>query len=153
MQFQFLTREGQQTLAFYSCILAAGSYSRVAVACDDGCLRIFRIEADEHGLIYESSLPALKHRLLSVTWHPNAKTLVTGTSDGSLHAWDTSSKREILRVHTGKSFASPVRLGHYDRYKAFTTLHFLTVRNSLMRSGCLFKQFLVENIQELVPEL
>lgn len=80
----------------------AGGASRLAVACDDGCLRLFCADKAEQGLLYEGSMPSLKHRLLSVAWHPNAKSLVTGTSDGSLHAWDVGSKREILRVHTGE---------------------------------------------------
>lgn len=74
---------------------------RLAVACDDGCLRLFRIESGQDGLIFEASLPALQTRLLSVAWHPNGSVAYTGTSEASLHAWDVQTRREIIRIHTG----------------------------------------------------
>ena len=81
--------------------LHTGLQDSVAVACDDGCLRLFGIEEGEPGLLYQSSLPHLEGRLLSVAWHPMGKIAVVGTSQGTLHAWDTSNKREVLRIQTG----------------------------------------------------
>lgn len=78
------------------------------MACDDGCLRVFRIEDGQNGLIYDYSLPPLPYRLLSVAWHPNGKILYSGTSEASLHAWDTGARRELFRIHTGKSLLFPV---------------------------------------------
>lgn len=76
--------------------------SRVAIACDDGCLRLFKAEAGEPGLLYEASFAPAASRLLSVAWHPIGNTIVAGTADGSLHAWSLNTKREVLQVRTGK---------------------------------------------------
>ena len=46
-------------------------------------------------------MPAVEGRLLSVAWHPDAHTLVTGSSAGMLHAWDVASARELLRINAG----------------------------------------------------
>ena len=83
------------------CLFLAGPSSTVAVACDDGCLRLFRAEEGQPGLVYAASLPALGSRLLSVAWNPKGNVVLTGTSEGSLHAWNVNSRREILRIHTG----------------------------------------------------
>ena len=83
--------------------LPTGLADSIAVACDDGCLRLFGIEEGELGLTYHSTLPHLDGRLLSVAWHPAGRIAVVGTSQGTLHAWDTSSKREILRIQTGET--------------------------------------------------
>ena len=82
-------------------LLLAGAMAKIAVACDDGCLRLFHAEEGEPGLFYQASMPHLEGRLLSVAWHPAGRIAVVGTSQGTLHAWDVTSKREILRVHTG----------------------------------------------------
>ena len=73
----------------------------MAAACDDGVLRIFTAEALEPGLTYARSLPSLGSRLLSVAWHPNGQSLITGTAAGTLHAWDLASGRELLRISVG----------------------------------------------------
>ena len=74
---------------------------KVAVACDDGCLRFFTAEVGVPGLQYESCLPPLDGRLLCSAWHPEGSVLVTGTSRGTLHAWEVASRHELLRLHTG----------------------------------------------------
>ena len=79
-----------------------GLADSIAVACDDGCLRLFGVEEGEPGLSYQSTLPHLGGRLLSVAWHPKGRVAVVGTSQGTLHAWDTTSKREVLRIQTGE---------------------------------------------------
>ena len=83
------------------CLYFTGPSSTVAVACDDGCLRLFRAEEGQPGLVYAASLPSLGSRLLTVAWNPKGNIVLTGTSEGSLHAWNVNSRREILRIHTG----------------------------------------------------
>jgi WD40 repeat protein len=73
----------------------------VAAACDDGVLRLFTAEGLEPGLTYAKSLPGLGSRLLSVAWHPDGASLVTGTAAGTLHAWHLASGRELLRISVG----------------------------------------------------
>ena len=64
----------------------AGNAARVAVACDDGTLRLFTAEHGTPRLMYSKSMPRLGARLLSVAWHPNGQSVVTGTAAGTLHA-------------------------------------------------------------------
>ena len=38
-----------------------------------------------------------------MAWHPNGRSLLCGTSKGTMHAWDVQSKRELLRINAGLS--------------------------------------------------
>ncbi len=73
----------------------------MAVACDDGVLRIFAAEGLSPGLTYARSMPALGSRLLSVAWHPSGRSVVVGTAAGTMHAWDLASNRELMRINVG----------------------------------------------------
>jgi U3 small nucleolar RNA-associated protein 4 len=53
----------------------------LAAACDDGCVRLYRISNLEK-LTYYRSLPRVSGRALSVTWSPDAKRIFSGSSDG-----------------------------------------------------------------------
>ena len=97
----------------------AGLPEGIAVASDDGCLRLFGIEDGEPGLAYQCALPHLEGRLLSAAWHPKGRVIVVGTSVGTLHALETSSKREVLRIQTGQSQPLPEALS----YSQLTTLY------------------------------
>lgn len=81
--------------------LLAGISQAVAAACDDGTLRLFEMEEGEPGLLYQASMPHVDGRLLSVAWHPKGKIAIVGTSQGMIHAWDTVTKRELLRIQAG----------------------------------------------------
>ncbi|KAI7724815.1 hypothetical protein M8C21_021013, partial [Ambrosia artemisiifolia] len=52
----------------------------MAIACDDGCVRIYNI-SDSDGFTYHKSLPRVGGRVLSVTWSPDAKRIYAGSSD------------------------------------------------------------------------
>ena len=78
-----------------------GEAPRVAVACDDGVVRIFTAEGLSPGLTYARSMPALGSRLLSVAWHPSGKSVLVGTAAGTLHSWHLASSRELLRINVG----------------------------------------------------
>ncbi|KAK9825655.1 hypothetical protein WJX81_005809 [Elliptochloris bilobata] len=79
----------------------AGSSPRVAAACDDGCVRVFAAEPGRPGLAYVRCMPAVAGRVVSVAWHPSGGSLVAGTSQGTLHAWDIAAARELLRITVG----------------------------------------------------
>lgn len=78
-----------------------GSSHRVAVACDDGALRIFEAQDGVAGLQYVKTLPRTEGRVLSAAWHPDSNTIVTGTSSGVMHVWELTSNRELLRMTAG----------------------------------------------------
>ena len=71
------------------------------MACDDGTLRLFSVEHGSPRLAYHRSMPRLGGRLLSVAWHPNGQSVVTGTAAGTLHAWHIAKSQELLRISVG----------------------------------------------------
>ncbi len=87
-----------------------GAAQTVALACDDGTLRLFTAEHGTPRLMYHKSMPRLGGRLLSVAWHPNGQSVVTGTAVGTLHAWHIAKSQELMRISIGKVLA-PVLLG------------------------------------------
>lgn len=74
-----------------------GTAQLLALACDDGCLRLCGLRA-ERGLHYVRSFPKVEARLLSTAWHTNRRTVVTGSSDGCVRCWDTQTMSELLRI-------------------------------------------------------
>ncbi|XP_050263816.1 WD repeat-containing protein PCN [Quercus robur] len=73
---------------------------RLAIACDDGSVRIYSI-SDSDELVYTKSLPRVSGRVLSVTWSPDAKMIYSGSSDGFIRCWDANYGREIYRITVG----------------------------------------------------
>ncbi|KAK3029774.1 hypothetical protein RJ639_038216 [Escallonia herrerae] len=65
---------------------------RLAIACDDGCVRIYSISNSDE-LTYR--------RALSVTWSPDASRIYSGSSDGFIRCWDAGSARELYRITVG----------------------------------------------------
>lgn len=100
--------------------------SKLAVACDDGCLRLFTIQEGQPGLVYSSSFPPLKSRLLSVAWHPNGQVVCTGTSEATVHAWHVATRRE-MRIHTGVPFSCP-----YVRLRTHNHIRITTARDATL---------------------
>ncbi|KAI5354312.1 hypothetical protein L3X38_007207 [Prunus dulcis] len=75
-------------------------YPRVALACDDGCVRIYSI-TDTDEFVYTKSLPRVGGRVLSVAWSPDAKFIYSGSSDGIIRCWDAKLGHEIYRITVG----------------------------------------------------
>ncbi|KAJ8762591.1 hypothetical protein K2173_008030 [Erythroxylum novogranatense] len=66
----------------------------VAIACDDGCVRLYTVP-DSDELIYYGTLPRV-----SVTWSPDANRMYCGSSNG---CWDAKMGHEIYRITVGLS--------------------------------------------------
>lgn len=85
----------------------AGAEPLLAVACDDGSARVFRVEGSTPGLAFVRALPPTEGRVLCCAWGlgpegtPQGASLVTGTSRGTVHVWDVAGLRETLRITTG----------------------------------------------------
>ena len=88
--------------------VGSGEEERVAVACDDGCVRLFTVEGDTDGLQYLRTLPKVKGegrregescricvapthsgwgwdgagRVLSLAWNSSGTRVFAGGSDG-----------------------------------------------------------------------
>ncbi|KAL2489145.1 Transducin family protein/WD-40 repeat family protein [Forsythia ovata] len=75
-------------------------YTRLAIACDDGCVRIYNI-SDSEKLTYNRALPRVSGRTLSVTWSPDARRIYSGSSDGFIRCWDAKLAHEIYRITVG----------------------------------------------------
>lgn len=74
--------------------------SRLAVACDDGCVRIYNVSGTDK-LTYYRSLPRVSGRTLCVTWSPDASRIYSGSSDGFIRCWDAKLCQEIYRITVG----------------------------------------------------
>ncbi|GFP84089.1 cirhin [Phtheirospermum japonicum] len=74
--------------------------TRLAVACDDGCVRIYCV-SDSEKLTYNRMLPRVSGRTLSVTWSPDASRIYSGSSDGFIRCWDAKLAHEIYRITVG----------------------------------------------------
>ncbi|KAL3514428.1 hypothetical protein ACH5RR_027145 [Cinchona calisaya] len=72
----------------------------LAVACDDGCVRIYTVSSTDR-LTYSRSLPRVSGRTLSVTWSPDASRIYSGSSDGFIRCWDAKLTHEIYRITVG----------------------------------------------------
>ncbi|XP_076959974.1 WD repeat-containing protein PCN-like [Bidens hawaiensis] len=76
------------------------SNASIAVACDDGCVRLYNISESDN-LNYYKSLPRVSGRVLSVTWSSDAKRIYSGSSDGFIRCWDAKTSHEVYRITVG----------------------------------------------------
>ncbi|XP_023636408.1 U3 small nucleolar RNA-associated protein 4 isoform X3 [Capsella rubella] len=98
----------------------------LATACDDGCVRLYRI-SDLDKLTYYRSLPRVSGRALSVTWSPDAKRIFSGSSDGLIRCWDANSCHEVYRITVG--------LGGLGNSSEICVWSLLSLRCSVLVSG------------------
>ncbi|XP_062214678.1 WD repeat-containing protein PCN-like [Phragmites australis] len=78
----------------------ANEFQRLALACDDGSVRLYNVP-ESGALTYYRSLPRVSGRILSVTWSNNAKFVFSGSSDGLIRCWDSTSFHEKYRITAG----------------------------------------------------
>ncbi|XP_047325495.1 WD repeat-containing protein PCN-like [Impatiens glandulifera] len=74
--------------------------TRLALACDDGCIRLYSI-SDSNKLIYAKSFTRVSGRILSVTWSFDGNRIYSGSSDGFIRCWDTKFGHEVYRITVG----------------------------------------------------
>ncbi|KAF8404860.1 hypothetical protein HHK36_009750 [Tetracentron sinense] len=81
-------------------------YQRLAIGCDDGCVRVYNV-SDSEGLTYYRSLPRVSGRVLSVEWSLDAKLIFSGSSDGFIRCWDAKLGHEVYRITVGGLGSGP----------------------------------------------
>ncbi|KAH9301389.1 hypothetical protein KI387_012972, partial [Taxus chinensis] len=74
---------------------------RVALGCDDGCVRIYVVRTPEEDMVYYKSFPRVTGRILTVAWSLDAKRIFAGGSDGFIRCWDTNTSHELYRMTAG----------------------------------------------------
>uniref|UniRef100_A0ACD5X885 Uncharacterized protein n=1 Tax=Avena sativa TaxID=4498 RepID=A0ACD5X885_AVESA len=75
-------------------------FKRLALACDDGSIRLYNVP-ESGSLTYYRSLPRVSGRVLSVTWSNDAKFIFSGSSDGLIRCWDSTLFHEKYRITAG----------------------------------------------------
>ncbi|GJM96524.1 hypothetical protein PR202_ga13367 [Eleusine coracana subsp. coracana] len=75
-------------------------FQRLALACDDGSVRLYHVP-ESGALTYYRALPRVSGRMLSVTWSNNGKFVFSGSSDGLIRCWDSTSFQEKYRITAG----------------------------------------------------
>ncbi|KAG8062492.1 hypothetical protein GUJ93_ZPchr0003g16450 [Zizania palustris] len=75
-------------------------FPRLALACDDGSIRFYNVP-ESGALTYYRSFPRVTGRMLSVAWSNDAKSVFSGSSDGLIRCWDSTSFHEKYRITAG----------------------------------------------------
>eukprot|EP00124_Ichthyophonus_hoferi_P004736 Ihof_evm1s562 gene=Ihof_evmTU1s562 len=78
------------------CLATNHSGTRLAVGCEDGCIRLFDIE-DGH-FYYARTLDRIEGRILSLAWHKDDQVLVSGSSLSTINLWNANTGRTTLRI-------------------------------------------------------
>lgn len=81
-----------------------GAPQRVAVACDDGCVRLLTLTAGDgvgRGLHHRRSFNRVQGRLLSLAWGHGGAAIAAGSSCGSVHVFDVETLSELTRITVG----------------------------------------------------
>jgi U3 small nucleolar RNA-associated protein 4 len=83
-----------------------GTEDKLAVACEDGFVRIFNIAEGE--LEYVRAFGGSEGRLLSVAWHPSEDVLFAGSASGSIRGWDiAASPQHFIRISVDSPTKTP----------------------------------------------
>ena len=94
-----------------------GQPQRLAIACDDGCVRLVISMAKSAvggGLRHKEALPKVSGKVLSVCWNKDGTRIAAGTSEGRIHVFDVESKREIECVLIGNQ---PPKHANKERHR------------------------------------
>lgn len=75
------------------------SSSLLAVACEDGIVRLYQLE--EIGVSLFGQLQAESPRALSLGWNRNGEALLVGYSDGTCRLWELVLKNRISKMNAG----------------------------------------------------
>ncbi|XP_071823607.1 U3 small nucleolar RNA-associated protein 4 homolog isoform X3 [Apostichopus japonicus] len=80
------------------CMSASHDKSRLAVGCEDGCVRLYKILEDK-GVVYERGFQFQKEQIVSLAWHRSGEVIVTG-SINNIRVWDVASGQVKQRITT-----------------------------------------------------
>lgn len=80
------------------CMAASNDLSRLAVGCEDGCVRLYRILEDK-GVAYERGFEFQKERIVSLAWHQSGEVIVTG-SINNIRVWNVTTGQVKQRITT-----------------------------------------------------
>jgi U3 small nucleolar RNA-associated protein 4 len=72
------------------------SQTKLAVGCEDGCIRLFTIE--DGGLEYQKSFQRTDARVLSLAWHCEEELMYSGGADGMIRCWNVKTGRNTSRM-------------------------------------------------------
>ena len=61
----------------------------MAIGCEDGT--VILVDVSDGSFTYSRALERQSSRVLSLSWHPNGKTLVGGCADSTIRAWDITN--------------------------------------------------------------
>lgn len=81
-----------------------GEPQRVAIACDDGCIRLLTLLGGDgvgSGLSHRRSFLRLQGRLLSLAWGFGGTQIAVGTSVGTIHIMQVATLSEVMRITVG----------------------------------------------------
>jgi len=94
-----------------------GQPQRLAIACDDGCVRLVISMAKSAvggGLRHKETLPKVSGKVLSVCWNKDGTRIAAGTSEGRIHVFDVELKREIECILIGNQ---PPKQSHREKHR------------------------------------
>lgn len=74
---------------------------QLAAACADGSVKLFGASHGEAGALFQRAMPRVEGNVLSLAWHPNGRSLVSGGSDGCMHVWDLQTGKGLGCVFEG----------------------------------------------------
>uniref|UniRef100_A0A8C5RVK1 UTP4 small subunit processome component n=1 Tax=Laticauda laticaudata TaxID=8630 RepID=A0A8C5RVK1_LATLA len=80
------------------------SGARLAVGCEDGSVKLFRVGAD--GIHFERQLDRQKGRILSLSWHPSGTRIAAGSID-CIYIFDVESGHTSQRILVERRLQGP----------------------------------------------
>ncbi|KAI8812714.1 quinon protein alcohol dehydrogenase-like superfamily [Cladochytrium replicatum] len=83
------------------CMAVNHIHTRLAVGCEDGCIRIFNVA--DGSLVYLRSFWRQEGRILSIAWDPTGRYIYSGSSDSSVRRFDSHSGLCIDRFTVGST--------------------------------------------------
>uniref|UniRef100_A0AAV1UZD9 U3 small nucleolar RNA-associated protein 4 n=1 Tax=Peronospora matthiolae TaxID=2874970 RepID=A0AAV1UZD9_9STRA len=87
----------------WSMVMDADS-KQLAVGCEDGRIRLFSY-SDSHQIYFCKSFLTTEGRVVSLTWHPKAQKIFSGSETGIIYCWNAVTGRSESRItleHLGK---------------------------------------------------
>eukprot|EP00040_Diaphanoeca_grandis_P029238 m.170849 g.170849 ORF g.170849 m.170849 type:complete len:782 (-) comp31622_c1_seq1:25-2370(-) len=78
------------------CIAMNKEGTKIAAGCEDGSIKILDMTDDT--LVFVKSFDRQEGRILSVDWHADGETIVSGASDSTIRLWNVETGKCKLRI-------------------------------------------------------